>query len=717
MATTLDSQIAELANSLNLITPAARDLVESLVLMNNANQASANSTLKNVNVRNIENELLQRREERERALIGLFQNLGGSLTRAISGLGNFSTQLYSTASFFDSARVTFEAVSDILKTLIKISSDTASIFGRLGQNAGAVFSTIANSGVDLAINAMKNRIEQIKIISDTFQMVAKSGATFGGSLDVLMDAAKTSGINLQEFGKFVVGNMQNLTGYGTTISQSSQTMGRLTRQITDLDPALLVMKGSFGALAESAAEYFALQRQIGVNELSDSKESASRVKEYIRLQNELSEITGRSVAEQRRSEEQRRQVASYQLAASKLEGDQRNNLMALMSLFDTMGPDMASSMQEYFANNGKMVNSQNITFATLNKEIFDMGVAMMQTINQPTEQFKKSMADVAAGFAPAIRGAQASLDQSGLLMLAGSRVGGDVVGMLGRTTAAMIPFLNNLENLPKIFDKLASEAAKSTAPPGSTIDKFKQSIELQNNLKIELDGLARENISALIPMINTVSKVATEIVRMEQGVSAVANAILSGQGVLPALRNFTGHLEATFIKLFGSGAAGTVSLPNVPTGGLSNPSVVDNPRLLAFLEQNQRATTQLTDFLTQARTRFEGATPGSPEREQASRQIYNLEIELNLARYQLQRLEEEKRRRNLQEGGIATEPTIVGENNQPEAVIPLARGAIPLNINLDPMIKILEQQREFLEEILSSTKNNSDYLERIYHAG
>jgi DNA repair exonuclease SbcCD ATPase subunit len=72
--------------------------------------------------------------------------------------------------------------------------------------------------------------------------------------------------------------------------------------------------------------------------------------------------------------------------------------------------------------------------------------------------------------------------------------------------------------------------------------------------------------------------------------------------------------------------------------------------------------------------------------------------------------------RGQQEGGIAAEPTIVGENNQPEAVIPLARGSIPLNINFDPMLRILEQQREYLEEILSATEDNSDYLERIYHA-
>ena len=476
----IDDQIQQLANSLQVSGSAFNELLAGLVQVNNANQAAANSTLKNVNLRTIENELLQKREERERALINAMSTFGSSLTRTISGLGSFTAQLYSSTTAFDSAKISLDAFSDLFKTVTKVIADSLGPFQKL-FGVGQVFKNIADAGADIAINALKNRIEQARIITDVFQSVGKAGATFGGSLGVLTEAAGKSGINLQEFGRFVSGNLQNLVGFGQTVSQSSSAIARLGMQVAENDRALLALKGSYGELAASAAEYMALQRQVGITERTENKQTVDSVRNYIRLQNELSEITGRSVAEQRRAEEQRRQVAAYQMAASKLEGDQRNNLMAVMALFDQMGPDMVSAMQEFFSNEGQMINAQNITFATMNKELFDMGVAMLGTIKQPTEQFKTSMASTAASFVPAIRAQQGALDQAGFLQLSGSRVGGDVVAMLGRTTASMIPFLNNIEKLPEIIAKLTAEGGRSVGD--STTKTLADAIKTQNDMK------------------------------------------------------------------------------------------------------------------------------------------------------------------------------------------------------------------------------------------
>ena len=706
-------QIQDLADSLQLTSGAFNDLLTGLIQVNNANQAAANSTLKSVNARTIENELLAKREERERALISVFQQLGSGIVRSITGLGNFTAQLYTTSSIFDTAKVTFTALADITKDLSKIISNTLGIFGRWGSSVGSIFEKIVNSGVDIALNALKNRIEQAQIISDTFTNMGKAGATFGGSLDKMIEAARSSQLNLQEFGKFVAGNLQNLTGYGQSVSQSAAAIGRLTVQVANLDPALLVLKGSYGDLAASTAEYMALQRQIGIAERTDSEQTRNSVRNYIRLQNELSEITGRSAAEQKRAEEQRRQVAAYQMAASKLEGDARTNIMGLMTLFDQMGPDMASAMQEFFANNGQMINAQNITFATMNKEMFDMGVQMLSAIRQPTDEFKKSIAATAQGFTPAIRASQATMDQTGLLMLAGSKVGGDVVGMLGRTTAAMVPFLNNLEKLPEVLNKLVTEASGSA---GGTTGTLRTGIDLQNQLKKKIDELAIANLAELPKIIEATGKISLALVSTDTALNNLARRITNGNGVLNALEQFKNEMTTVVTNIFGPGTT------RPPTGraGLGQQETSALLQRRSEIETFRQIQNEVIDRMErelQTGVSEQGTTLDSREREALQAEIR----ELGAARIQLiterNRIERELATRSgRQEGGIATEPTTVGENNQPEAVIPLARGNIPLNINFEPMLRIMEQQREYLEEMVSTNNRNIDYLERIYHA-
>lgn len=716
----MDPQIRQLAESLGILsstvttlTAAQEAMLQGLVQVNNANQAAANSTLKSVNARTIENELLAKREERERALISVFQQLGSGIVRSITGLGNFTAQLYTTSSIFDTAKVTFTALADITKDLSKIISNTLGIFGRWGSSVGSIFEKIVNSGVDIALTALKNRIEQAQIISDTFTNMGKAGATFGGSLDKMIEAARSSQLNLQEFGKFVAGNLQNLTGYGQSVSQSAAAIGRLTVQVANLDPALLVLKGSYGELAASTAEYMALQRQIGIAERTDSEQTRNSVRNYIRLQNELSEITGRSAAEQKRAEEQRRQVAAYQMAASKLDGDARTNIMGLMTLFDQMGPDMASAMQEFFANNGQMINAQNITFATMNKEMFDMGVQMLSAIRQPTDEFKKSIAATAQGFTPAIRASQATMDQTGLLMLAGSKVGGDVVGMLGRTTAAMVPFLNNLEKLPEVLNKLVTEASGSA---GGTTGTLRTGIDLQNQLKKKIDELAIANLAELPKIIEATGKISLALVSTDTALNNLARGITSGNGVLNALEQFKNEMTTVVTNIFGPGTP----RPTTGRAGLGQQETAALEQRRTEIETLREEQNRLIDRIT--RELQAGRSEQGEELDSNTREALEAEIrELSAARIQLiterNRIERELRTRpGRQEGGIATEPTIVGENNQPEAVIPLARGNIPLNINFGPMLAIMEQQREYLEEILRSTDNNSDYLERIYHA-
>jgi hypothetical protein len=69
------------------------------------------------------------------------------------------------------------------------------------------------------------------------------------------------------------------------------------------------------------------------------------------------------------------------------------------------------------------------------------------------------------------------------------------------------------------------------------------------------------------------------------------------------------------------------------------------------------------------------------------------------------------------EGGIATGPSLAGEAG-PEAVIPLAKGDVPLKIDWTPLVNIMHDQVSISNEIrtlLADTKNiQEDILEATY---
>lgn len=701
-------QIQALANSLQITSGAFNDLLAGLVQVNNANQAAANSTLKNINARTVETELLQKRNEREQAMISLFQSLGSGITRTIMGLGNFTTQLYTSTNAFSAAKVSFEAFSDVFKTVTKIIKETAGVFSFL-KGAGNVFETLANAGLDLAMNAFKNRLEQAQIITTTFESVGKAGATFGGSLNELYNAASKSGINLQEFGKFVAANIVNLAGYGQSVAKSAASIGQLTLAVGEQAPELLALKGSYKDLGEAAAEYMALQRQMGKVEVANSRETRNAVVDYIRQQNLLTEITGKSAAEQKRQAEERRNVAAYNVEASKLSQVERNNLEMVMNLAGSVAPEVHNFMLEFFGNQGRIMNAQNVTLANQFPELLQMFTGLLGNLNQPAEQFAKNMgASVQAGM-PAVKAQMEQYNQIGFLQLGNSRVANEFIQTIARVIAGLQKADPALSNLGGTVDDINKQFAAGRLDTQTSIAATL--IQDQNKRLVEIDGIVKENFKTIRDITNASNKIAKAIIETEKGLSSVANAIITGGGVKDSLTKFSNALKDALSKVLGV---------KEPTGrgsltGQETPALEERAKEIETL---QKERTDLIDRITQTlQSNGSNMDPTQTKILEAElAELVRLRLQLQMEKSIIDRQLKERNSSGKQEGGIATEPTIVGENNQPEAVIPLARGSIPLNINFDPMIRIMEQQREYLEEILAATNGNSDYLERIYHA-
>ena len=699
-------QIQALANSLQITSGAFDDLLAGLVQVNNANQAAANSTLKNVNARTVEAELMQKRNEREQALITLFQTLGGSLTRGITGLGSFTSQLYASTNAFQAASLTLDTFGDIFKSMTKILSDALGPFQRL-MGVGTALKNIADAGAEIVISAMKNRIEQARIITDTIQTVGKAGAIFGGSIGEFTESAKRSGINLQEFGKFIANSAKDFVGLGQTLSRSSVMVAELGRQVGNANQDLLVLKGSFGELASSAAEYIALQRLTGVDTRRETNRSAEAIANYIRQQNLLTELTGVSVADQRRQAEERRRIAAFNAAASKLDETSRQNLDTSLTLIgQQFGPQMATIARELFENienGGQLINEESIRLMQMMPGMLDYVNTMLANISKPTVEFQQNLGKINRDYSPVLASLFADIERSGLLNLQASNVGPAFLRQLQDATVAYQQNKISLDEFDKKVQEAAQAAAKGKTDSGTTA--VSQAVKTFNDQKNELDKLARQNLGTLSSIVSATGTIAQKLIAAENEVAKLVNLFANPQqGLFAAMKEFRDKMSEAVQGIFGV----------TPTSSAVQRPPPDEDQLLRRIRSLENDLVRQVS-IQQTLVNQEGS---AEVRNQMQVEIDRLRQELIEARYLLSQRRTPQRlpQAGYQEGGIATEPSTVGENNQPEAVIPLARGNIPLNINFEPMIRIMEQQREYLEEILRSTDNNADYLERIYHA-
>ena len=93
--------------------------------------------------------------------------------------------------------------------------------------------------------------------------VAKAGATFGGSIQTFASAAARAHMPLQEFGRFIVQNNETLSKLGKSITKAAVDAISFGRALYKDNDVLVALYKNIEGLSQGAAEYLALQNQLG----------------------------------------------------------------------------------------------------------------------------------------------------------------------------------------------------------------------------------------------------------------------------------------------------------------------------------------------------------------------------------------------------------------------------------------------------------------------
>ena len=148
------------------------------------------------------------------------------------------------------------------------------------------------------------------------QQLSQSGASFGGSLTILREAAARSYLGLDQFSGIVKKNSDIFASLGGNVQNGSIAFSKIQKQLLTPGTETSAMLAALGVSSQEAAEltasFMRSQGSMNKTQLQDQRAVAAAVTQYASELTLLSQITGKSRQELQAKMEAEMQEAQFQ---------------------------------------------------------------------------------------------------------------------------------------------------------------------------------------------------------------------------------------------------------------------------------------------------------------------------------------------------------------------------------------------------------------------
>ena len=457
-----------------------------------------------------------------------------------------------------------------------------------------------------------------------YKQVNQTGAIFGGSLAQMQKFAQGAGTGIQILGNIIKNSSEAIGELGLSMSLGGYTVANYASTIAKTDRAMINLYGSTEELAIGTADYLSLQAQIGKTDLNNQGANEKGLKEYLRTQKELSDITGKRTSQLKAEEQQRARDLAYASKLSRLGPDAQRNVREGMALATKLfGDEGAKYAQEYFATNGRVVSESGLRFQNMIPDAATAIASMVTATDETQGQYRdrvggmlKANEDVFKQIAKDFEVyAEINYGANNPILKGMTNVGSELL-----KNAEFVKNINDL--FKKIQDDRNREAA---AGPGSIQDTIQKAEQIRLNNQLAIDKIVQENFTKMTGILE----------------------------VLGVLQQSQIKISATAIDL----STSVVEWIKKGLPGSSNPANTEPVR-----PDYSLPSTRLPPMRTNAY------------------------------------------------GGVVDEPSIAGEDG-PEAVIPLAKGNVPIDIDWTPMVRAINQ---LTDKVVEGNDINDRILKASY---
>jgi muramidase (phage lysozyme) len=587
----MDKNTEEMMKALAGLTGAASPLTANFTMMNRLLKHHLENQLKLQGLSDKEIKLIQARikadEEYAEKIAQRTKGISDGGQKLVSTLIDTAKNLGSMANSVASSDQSFTALSPVVGMIGGVAKGVTEALGKMASGIPVVggiaegAAKLVGVGIDIVQSAMQQQLEGAQKLVNSYSAISKSGASFGGNLDGLVDAAGKAGISIDTFTKFTTKNAENLSMLGGSVTEGAQKIAGLGRTIGEGDKKLLAMYGNYEELNSGIADFAAQQARYGKNVNTQSADFKQGAQDYLYNMRELSDITGQSVDSLKKQEEERAKSAAYQFAMKNKTDDEVNNINRAFAIANLEGGKAANDyLQEYIATNGHVASQASLRFASQFPAMANSLKHLSDTSNQTVAQFKDSSAEY-------IKANQGRIDAEvdgtkGQAILSAQGVKQN--DLINQNVQVAADHLKNHTRIAEL-DKTVTDQREAQAKPISDQTKlFADSINSLEGFKKKMDELTMGNMAKMPAIMDGLYRVAglsagalSDMDKAIDGmVTAMANAIdalngKSGASSGPSWWDKTKGAAAGALKMGAIGGAGGAAMGAIAGGAMAVP--------------------------------------------------------------------------------------------------------------------------------------------------
>lgn len=517
----MDPQLQQLLQQLGATagntSGAMQQLISALAKASAANNSGANAA-------NLQAQALQQLQSRTQNVTNGLQGLMGTGTGLVNSFTSVTASVYGADKAFTSVIPTLDAMSNLFNRTVTAAGQLASgvtVFGMSFGRASEAISSGATAAMDILTGQLRFQLESAQKVADSFLEVGKAGATFGGSITDFAEAAKSAKTPLLEFGRFIAQNTENLSKLGTSITGAAKLAIAFGRDIFGTNDVLVALYKNIEGLSQGAAEYLALQNQLGYAGVRSTNLTKAAVEEYLVRQKELTALTGKNAETLKREEEERRKQLDYQRELARMTPEQRENAREAQALaakvFGEAGEKYA---REFISTRGNVIDPQMLAYRATNFEAVRAIENLVDGIKKPTEDFRTQYSNYFKANADAITGEARSFeDLAAIARIANNNI------LTQATSAAAVA--SSSETLLREMDGTIQEfrvlrnRMRGDMPLDDATQAFVNAERNRSSIQQEIDKTTLQNMTKIGGVVDFLNTATLKMVEQQRNVGEI----------------------------------------------------------------------------------------------------------------------------------------------------------------------------------------------------
>ena len=431
------------------------------------------------------------------ALNGLKDFTKGSIS-AVQGM-------YSTEQVFSGVTPVISLMGTTINNVVTAMAAMAGgvpILGGLAESAAK----LVGVGIDIVTQVANMQLENAQKYVDSYNKLSKVGVTFGADLVKMRESAAEGGLALDAYTKFVTNNIESLSTFGGSTQHAADQVMRLTKTVTTNNDKLLVMYGSFEAVNDAAVNYISMMSSTGYDVTKNINSLNAGAVNYLFNMKELSALTGESADAIKKEQEARNKHAAFQMRLNQIatEGGEagaeqaqqiRNSITLAKKMY---GPEMADYMEEYVANNGRVISETGLQFRAFNGILADqVGPELLKAAMSPGQDVGKNMAEIVKNYSGPLE--EFYKKQIGLAQLNY----GVQDTIIQQQNSVMSQILSTLNRQREMADAQVEINKAAKAPVTNEAKDYADALRALNDFKKGMDGLTEKSFKDMASIAGT----------------------------------------------------------------------------------------------------------------------------------------------------------------------------------------------------------------------